>query len=713
LESYKTKTGALDKALSHYFGYNTFKPLQKEVIENVLKGNDTVVLMPTGGGKSICYQLPSLIFDGLTVVVSPLIALMKDQVEALQANGIAAAYLNSSLSDEQYREVSQQLQNGSLRLLYVAPERLFSGNFMQYLKTLPVRLFAIDEAHCVSSWGHHFRPEYKKLAALKNVFPDIPVVALTATADKAVRSDIGDLLNLSNPRYFIASFDRPNLSLAVLPGQRKWEQILRIVKRHLNKSGIIYCLSRKATENLAGKLQAAGINAKFYHAGLENEERQRTQEEFLQGQVDVICATIAFGMGIDKSNIRFVIHYNMPGNLESYYQEIGRAGRDGKPAETVLFYSYRDVQNQLSFIDQMEDGQYKKIQSAKLKRMQEFAEGHVCRRKILLSYFGEIPQEDCGNCDVCQNPPRYFDGTIQAQIALSAIHRVREKASVTALIDILKGHKSDVIKANGFDTIKTFGKGESISAFAWQMFIQQLVHQGIVEIDYKDHYTLKLNEESRKVLFENKKVRLISPEVIRQRQNHKKETKTLKDGSNKNLDSNLFEELRKLRKRLADHVGKPAFTVFTDNTLQDMVEKMPQSYDEFLEVEGVGDHKAQKYAPIFLRAIANSGPRKKTNNTYMETWQLYQSGKTIGEIAHSRNIQHTTVYSHLAKLIEDDFDINLFDLISEKELMQIKQAVHEIGKSDKLKPYFEFLKGEVPYGKIRIALSYFKKAELI
>ncbi|MFP3859513.1 MAG: DNA helicase RecQ [Bacteroidales bacterium] len=702
-------SGILESTLQRYFGYNSFRPLQKEIIQNVLKGKDSVVLMPTGGGKSICYQLPAIVSEGLTLVISPLIALMKDQVESLQSNGISAAYLNSSLTPEETEVIKNKLRDQSLNLLYVAPERLFSGNFIEYLKTLNLNLIAIDEAHCVSSWGHHFRPEYKKLSILKNVFPQIPVIALTATADKAVRRDIGDLLNLHNPEFFISSFDRPNLSLSVLPGQKKWEQILQIVNRHPGQSGIIYCLSRKGTESLANKLQSYGINAKYYHAGLENKERQKTQEQFLQGEVDIICATIAFGMGIDKPDIRFVIHQNMPGNIESYYQEIGRAGRDGKPAETVLFYSYRDVQNQLSFINDIEDEQYRKIQLVKLKRMQEYAEAQICRRKILLSYFGEIIWKDCGNCDVCNNPPEYYDGTMQAQMALSAMHRLNERATISALVDVLKGSYSDVVRSNKFHTIKTFGKGKNITAFAWQMYIQQMLQQGVMELDYKDHYTLKLNEESRKVLFEGKKVQLVHPETIEKRKAQKRSESKPRMTKAQQARQNLFEELRKLRKKIAESENKPAFAVFTDASLNDMIDKLPGNFEELLCVEGVGEYKAQKYGNEFLQTITDFLAETKETDTYKTTWALYNKGYSIKEVANKRNLQETTIYSHIAKLISDGYSINIYELIKKEELDAVKSAITQIGQTKQLKPYYQYFKGEMDYGKIRLALSYLER----
>jgi len=461
--------------LKKYFGYDSFRLHQEEIINRTLEGKDSVVLMPTGGGKSICYQIPAIVQDGLTIVVSPLIALMKDQVQSLIANGVSAAFLNSSLTSSQESEVLKRIKNQEYRILYVAPERVFARGFLDFLSTLDISLFAIDEAHCISTWGHHFRPDYKNLAILKSRFPDTAVMALTATADRAVRQDIGDILNLVEPQIFVSSFDRPNLSLAVLPGQKKWEQLYRTVQKYPGDSGIIYCSSRKSTEDLAERLRKSGLSATAYHAGLDPVIRSNTQDQFIQGDVDIVCATIAFGMGIDKANIRFVIHYNMPGNLESLYQEIGRAGRDGNPAETFLFYSFRDVQTHLGFIDDVDDPEYARILAAKLKRIQEYAEAQVCRRKILLSYFSETPGEDCGNCDVCANPPQYIDGTLEAQKAVSAMTRSKEQLSVSSLVEVLKGQYSQTIKDNQWFNLKTFGKGKEHTNFAWQLFIQQMI----------------------------------------------------------------------------------------------------------------------------------------------------------------------------------------------------------------------------------------------
>jgi len=600
----------LHALLQTHFGYNSFRSHQKEIIQQTLQGADTVVLMPTGGGKSLCYQLPSLVFDGLTIVISPLIALMKDQVQNLVSNGIPAAYLNSSLTSAQESKVKTLLHDKHYKLLYISPERLFTNGFLDFISSLEISLFAVDEAHCVSTWGHHFRPDYKQLSILKKQFPDIPVMALTATADRTVRRDIGELLNLRDPGYYISSFDRPNLSLAVLPGQKKWEQLLKTVQKYPDESGIIYCGSRATTEHLAEKLRKVGKKAVCYHAGLGASYRSKTQDLFIQGSVDIVCATIAFGMGIDKADIRYVIHYNMPGNLESLYQEIGRAGRDGKPAETILFYSYRDVQTHLGFIEDVDNQEYKAILKAKLKRIQEYAEAQVCRRKILLSYFSESPGPDCRNCDVCSNPPKYFDGTVEAQKALSAIARSNENLSLTVLIEVLKGQYSQIVREKRWHTIKTFGSGRDHTSFAWQLYLQQMIQQGLMEIDYRDHINIKLTDLSNKILKGESSVRLVSFETIKIRQAEQKKkarisSKEVFDKENLlPIDQDLFESLKELRRNIAARIRKPAFVVFSDATLRDMSSRKPQNIIEFLEVNGVGEYKTKMYAQEFLYVIA-------------------------------------------------------------------------------------------------------------
>ena len=591
--------------LERHFGYKSFRPQQREIIEHVLAGNDAVVLMPTGGGKSLCFQIPAMALDGLTVVVSPLIALMKDQVQALQANGIAAAFINSSLNLNEEREIDERLENGEIKLLYLSPERLFAPNVLEWLARLNVKLFAIDEAHCISSWGHSFRPEYKKLNTIKRRFPQVPVIALTATADRAVRGDIAQHLGMRNERMFVSSFDRPNLSLAVLPGVDRWKAIERIMSRHAGKCGIIYCGSRDATEKLAAKLQKVGVRADYYHAGRSAEDRNEVQDEFISGKLHVICATIAFGMGIDKSDVRFVIHYNLPGNLESYYQEIGRAGRDGQPSETILFYSYADVQGQMYHIEKVEDPQYKKILIAKLDRMKEYAEAQVCRRTILLSYFSETTAEPCGNCDVCKDPPKYFSGTLLAQKALSAVVRCKELLSMSVLIDVLKGTRSTEVVENRFDTVKTFGAGGDVSAFGWMMFLQQMIQYGLFEIDYKAHYHLKVTDAGHSVLRGEREVRLVTPDTIKERQERtKKQAAAPATAPSSGASADLLQRLKDLRKAIAKEITKPAYIVFSDATLVDMAEKRPTNVYEFRLVSGVGDHKVKQYAERFLAEVA-------------------------------------------------------------------------------------------------------------
>jgi ATP-dependent DNA helicase RecQ len=601
--SYLPSGNPLLELLERHFGYKSFRPQQQEVIEHVVQGNDAVVLMPTGGGKSLCYQIPALAFEGLTVVVSPLIALMKDQVQALQGNGIPAAFLNSSLEFQEEQIIRQQLRKGELKLLYVSPERLFQQGFLDQLGELNVSLFAVDEAHCISSWGHSFRPEYKQLHVLKQRFPQVPVVALTATADRTVRGDIAASLGLRDPRVFISSFDRPNLSLAVLPGQDRWKAIERIMNRHVGKCGIIYCNSRAGAEKLAAKLRGIGVKADFYHAKLDPLERSRVQDDFIQGKLHVICATIAFGMGIDKSDVRFVIHYNMPGTVEGYYQEIGRAGRDGKSAETILFYSYADVQTHMHFAEEIQDPRYKEVVVAKLDRIKEYAEAQVCRRTILLSYFSEETVEACGNCDVCKDPPKYFDGTVLAQKALSAVVRSQQQLSMSVLVDVLKGTHSPEVQEKGWSRIKTFGAGHDTSAFAWMMFIQQFIQHGLLEIAYADHYHLKVTRVGEAVLQNERPVRLVSPETIKERQERPKLRKEAPLAEPSAAAADLLAALKTLRRTIAADLKKPAYIVFSDATLLDMAEKKPRNIYEFRLVNGVGDHKASQFGQAFLDAI--------------------------------------------------------------------------------------------------------------
>lgn len=594
--------------LKTYFGYDTFRPLQQEIINNILAHKDTLVLMPTGGGKSICYQLPALMMEGITVVISPLISLMKDQVESLKANGIKAAAFNSSNTDTENMDIRRECLKGNIKLLYISPERLLTEvNFL--LKDIQIALFAIDEAHCISQWGHDFRPEYTQLKILRKEFPRIPMIALTATADKITRTDIIEQLQLKNPGIFISSFDRPNLSLDVRRGYRQKEKIkniLEFINKHKNQSGIIYCMSRNKTEVVAATLQRHGISATIYHAGLSPQARDRAQEDFINDRVQVVCATIAFGMGIDKSNVRWVIHYNLPKSIENFYQEIGRAGRDGLESDTLLFYSMSDIILLSKFAS---ESAQQEINLDKLHRMQQYAEADICRRRILLNYFGESREYDCGHCDVCKNPPQRFDGSILVQKALSAIIRADQKISTHLLVDVLRGNYTQEITENGFDKLKTFGAGRDVPARDWQDYLLQMLQLGYFEIAYNENNHLKITESGKKVLFGESKAMLV---VIKHEQTTvSKVTKTSSasklsqplPASTNSSDEALFEILREHRKKLADEQGYPAYIVLSDKVLHLICSIKPTTIDEFGMISGVGEFKKEKYGKDFVTLI--------------------------------------------------------------------------------------------------------------
>lgn len=598
------------KTLKSYFGYTSFRPLQEKIISTILQKKDALVLMPTGGGKSMCYQLPALLMEGTTIVVSPLISLMKDQVESLQANGIVARALNSTNDDATNAQLYFECMQGRVKLLYISPERLMSE--MNYLlRDIHISLFAIDEAHCISHWGHDFRPEYTQLKAIRQNFPHVPVVALTATADKITREDIIRQLDMRNPEIFISSFDRPNLSLEVKRGYQQKEKIKAIVKflrRHRNESGIIYCMSRNGTEKVAQLLGEEGFNAAVYHAGMSNEMREITQNDFINDRVQIICATIAFGMGIDKSNVRWVIHYNLPKSIENFYQEIGRSGRDGLPSETLLFYSFGDIVLLSRFAA---ESNQQGINLEKLNRMQQYAESDICRRRILLNYFGETMDHDCGNCDVCKNPPERFDGTIIVQKALSAIARTNEQIGTRTLIDILKGYASQEVLEKGYDKLKTYGAGRDVPGKDWQDYLLQMLNLGYFEIAYNENNHLKITEVGEKVLFGKERAQLV---VIKREESYGKKgsAKENKTASPiplftptvfENEDEGLFEALRQLRKKLADQLAIPAYIVLSDKTLHLLALKKPSNIEAFGEISGIGEFKKEKYGKDFLTVI--------------------------------------------------------------------------------------------------------------
>lgn len=599
---------ALKQILKSYFGYDSFRPMQEEIIKNVIQKKDSLVLMPTGGGKSICFQLPALMLEGTAVVISPLISLMKDQVEALRANGIMAATLNSGNDEATDRVIREQCKKGKIKLLYISPER-FMTEIVWIGQIMKVSLFAIDEAHCISQWGHDFRPEYVHLGVLHERFADVPIIALTATADKTTKADIIDKLNLRDPQIFVSSFDRPNLSLDVRRGyssKEKFNTIMDIIERHPYESGIIYCLSRKETERLADKLRHEGIAVGAYHAGLSMEERNSIQEDFIKDKIDVVVATVAFGMGIDKSNVRFVIHNNLPKSIESFYQEIGRGGRDGLPTETVLFYNIRDLITLRSFAD--ESGQ-SELNNEKLNRMQEYAEAQVCRRRILLNYFGEVSDHDCGNCDVCNNPPQHFDGTIIVKKALSAIMRTKQHVGFTTTIDILRGTMSADVVANRYDLLKTFGVGHDVPARDWRDYLLQMLQMGFIEIAYAEDKHLKVTELGREALFGDKKVKLA---IIRREDRRKKKIKQEQQElpmqysyAGKAEDTDLFRVLRKLRQNIAEENNWPAYVVMSDKTLHALATEKPTTLNAFSNIYGIGEYKLKTYGKRFVDVIKN------------------------------------------------------------------------------------------------------------
>lgn len=597
------------QTLKTYFGYDSFRPLQEDIIRHLMDRKDALVLMPTGGGKSICYQLPALLSEGTAVVVSPLISLMKDQVETLCANGIAAGALNSNNDETENASLRRACMEGKLKLLYISPEKLLAeANYL--LRDMHISLFAIDEAHCISQWGHDFRPEYTQMGILHQLFPQVPIIALTATADKITREDIIKQLHLNQPRIFISSFDRPNLSLTVKRGYQQKEKskaILDFIARHPGESGIIYCMSRSKTETVAQMLQKQGIKSAVYHAGLSSARRDEAQDDFINDRVQVVCATIAFGMGIDKSNVRWVIHYNLPKSIESFYQEIGRAGREGMPSDTLLFYSLADLILLTKFAT---DSGQQSINLEKLQRMQQYAEADICRRRILLSYFGENTTCDCGNCDVCKNPPERFDGTIIVQKALSAIARSEQQIGTGILVDILRGNMSSEVTERGYHRLKTFGAGREVPPRDWHDYLLQMLQLGYFEIAYNENNHLKITQSGTDVLFGRARALLVTirrEEAVQATRGRKRKatvpTKELPLGLPNTESGELFEALRTLRKRLADQEALPAYIVLSDKVLHLLSTSRPTTIEEFGNISGIGEYKKKKYGKEFVELI--------------------------------------------------------------------------------------------------------------
>ncbi len=694
--------------LKNYFGYESFRPLQQEVITNVLKQQDSMVLMPTGGGKSMCFQVPAIVMEGTCIVISPLIALMEDQVEGLKRNGVAAACLHRGVGFQEQKIIEDQARSGQLHLLYVSPEKLLSQQFFDFLKHVKINLFAIDEAHCISFWGHDFRPEYSKLYVLKHVFPEVPIIALTATADKLTRRDILHQLRIKEAKTFISSFDRPNIFLQVVPAENRKKQLLSFLSKRPNQAGIIYCLSRKSTEDLAYKLRKEGIIARPYHAEIPHAERQKTQADFLRDKIQVVVATIAFGMGIDKSNVRWVVHYNLPKNIESYYQEIGRGGRDGLNAHALLFYTYADVIRQQQMLLNLPEDR-RQLQEAKLDRLKHFTEAHICRRKVLLNYFGEELQQDCGQCDVCKTPPKTVDGTVTAQKILSAVYRCQQMASAQDIVDILRGNNNTTIQQQGWHQLKTFGIGQEIPFAHWHSYVHQLMNMGYLDIAYEANFQLRLTPKSEQVLFQQEKV------ALQHRVAQKVQESSPKPATNAVVNQQLFDALRLLRKQIATQNDLPPYLVFSDKTLLDMAKEMPQDEDQLLQISGVGERKLAQYGQAFLKQIHSfgQGGKSKTTNTKILTWESFQKGLQPEEIALARGLNVVTIYSHLADLYAIGYDIPLEKYVGDLELEMAKKAFQERSFGASIREIFDHLNGALDFHKIRLAKAILQKQPVV
>ncbi|AZR83115.1 ATP-dependent DNA helicase RecQ [Thiomicrospira sp. S5] len=589
--------------LQSVFGYEAFRSHQADIIEDVMAGQDCFVLMPTGGGKSLCYQVPAILRSGTAIVVSPLIALMQDQVSALKANGVKAAYYNSTLDVQTADQVLMQLHTGQLDLLYVSPERLFNNTFLQQLQQLPIALFAIDEAHCVSQWGHDFRPEYRQIGQLRTFFPQVPFIALTATADEATRQDILQRLHLQQPKVHISSFDRPNIRYTVLEKRQPMKQLLRFLEARgeVQESGIVYCLSRKRVEEVASQLQANGYNAQAYHAGLPGEVRHSVHQRFIRDEVDIVVATVAFGMGIDKPNVRFVVHYDLPKNIEGYYQETGRAGRDGLASEALLLYGAQDVVTARHFVENQPDEHQRRVEGFKLSSMVDFAESQTCRRRVLLNYFSEVTDSDCGNCDICLNPPEFFDATVSAQKALSCVYRLNQGYGLRHVVEVLRGQDNERIRQLNHQALSTYGIGREHSAAEWDSILRQLIHLGYLLQDIQQYSVLRLTEKAGEVLKGQVRLQLAKP--------RNPIGKTTRPGGKQQkadlsrVELERFETLRRLRKEIADSEERPAYQVFGDAALIEMAQRMPQTDAELLQVSGVGESKLARYGFEFLAEL--------------------------------------------------------------------------------------------------------------
>jgi ATP-dependent DNA helicase RecQ len=714
-------TEKLQQALQHFFGYDEFRLTQLPVIENILSGADTLAIMPTGGGKSICYQLPAMLLPGITIVISPLIALMKDQVDALTANGIHAAFLNSSQSAEEQQTVIRSAREGNIKLLYIAPERIPSNSdsFISFIKNLNPSLFAIDEAHCISQWGHDFRPEYLKLAVLKKNFPSVPVIALTASADKVTQKDIRDRLELHQPKVFISSFNRPNIHYFIYPKRDAFGHILEYILKHKEDSGIIYTLSRASTEEIAGRLQKAGIKAAFYHAGIETRERSRVQEAFQRDEYRVIVATIAFGMGIDKSNVRFVIHHDVPKNIEGYYQETGRAGRDGVKSDAILFYSLGDILKLKKFTQLDDNPQQSLISQKKLQLMQEYCEHEGCRRQYLVQYFGEEFPAYCGSCDYCLSALEEKDATTDAQKLLSAIVRTGERYGAGYIIDFLRGSASEKIQPSHKE-LKTYGIGKNLKKEEWQWMAQQLLYHKYIYKTDDQYAVLKVGDKGWKLLKGESQLMLVM----------KKEKAPLADDEALQYDSTLLKSLKGLRLDMAEREHVPAYAIVADNSLIDLATYLPQSFDELKHITGFGDYKISRYGADFLKVIKHFAteheavsrmhfkkPKKERKersekaapgSTMQATYKLFNEGFSIAEIAAQRNLSTITIEGHLAAFVGTG-ELDIYRMVPKDKLDKIIEIIRSTGQNTAAKPIKDLLGDDYSYGEIKMAMEYYRR----
>jgi len=703
--------------LKEYFGFDSFRPLQEEIIRDSLAGRDVFALLPTGGGKSLCFQLPALVRPGLTVVVSPLIALMKDQTDAMQTAGVPATFLNSTLAPGESRERLRGLHNGAFRLLYVAPERVMLSGFLADLQRWNVSLVAVDEAHCISEWGHDFRPEYRQLAQLRDLLPQVPFMALTATATERVRADIVQHLKLHEPACYVASFNRPNLTYRVIPKAEPYEQTLEFIRARPRESGIVYCQSRKSAESVAARLTEDGVKAAPYHAGMEGKDRAENQELFLRDEVRVICATIAFGMGINKPNVRFVIHYDLPKNIEGYYQETGRGGRDGLPSECLLLFSVGDVMKQRRFLEEKPEPE-RKIASEQLQQMVHYAEIGECRRAALLAYFSEtFPDDNCGACDNCLSPRETYDGTLVSQKFLSCVYRVREKSGfgmgLSHIVEVLTGADTEKVRKFGHQQLSTYGIGKDLSRAEWGAIGRELIRLGYLKQDAAHFNVLELTPEGRTVLKERKKIQLTKPMKVPEKQAH-----AIGEIA---CDEALFETLRGLRKRLADERSVPSYIILSDVSLRQMARFYPTTRAEFTRISGVGQKKLEEFGALFMAEIAahlRSNPKQifaddsfsapppprrasSLNDTTRETLRMFRSGMSVAEISKRRALVTGTIYGHLVAAMEAGEKIDLNALLSPDEQRRIGEAFQKFGAGN-LTGVHEALGGRYEFGLLRV-----------